>query len=55
MMRESLKKNYQIYLFTKYIKRVLWGGSGRSVLYIGCVVHKGYCGLVVVNIWPLNL
>jgi len=28
MMRESIK-NDQIYLLTKYIKRVLWGGAVR--------------------------
>ena len=29
MVRESLKKNYEIYLLTKYIKGVLWGEAVR--------------------------
>jgi len=28
-------------LLTKYIKSVLWGSSGTSVLYIGCMMPKG--------------
>jgi len=41
MVRESLKNN-EIYLLTKYIKRVLWGEAVRlSYIYIGCMVPKG--------------
>jgi hypothetical protein len=29
MVRESLKKNNEIYLLTKYIKSVLWGVAVR--------------------------
>ena len=32
------KKNNEIYLLNKYIKSVLWGSSGTSVLYTGCMV-----------------
>ena len=30
-----------MYLLTEYIKSVLWGSSGSSVIYIGRMVHKG--------------
>jgi len=37
--RKSKKKNHQIYLLTKYIKRVLWGGA-VGLSYAWCLKVK---------------
>ena len=44
MVTESLKKNNQIYLLTKYIKRVLWGIAVRM-----SYIQDAWCLKVKVN------
>ena len=39
--REKVKKK-KIKLLTEYIKKRILGSSGTSVLYIGCMMPKGW-------------